>query len=244
MATYFISDLHLCADSPKITELFLHFLSHEAKEAEALYILGDLFETWIGDDNHDSHHTEILAALEQFSANGIPVFFMPGNRDFLLGGQLLADIHCQLLPDPTLIYLNEQPIVLTHGDQLCTLDKSYQRYRKIVQHPMVRKLFLKLPLAWRQKIAIFLRSRSHRPLEESTEQNNIPRYFDVALSAVYRLMREKNATILIHGHTHRANIHEFILDGKPAKRIVLGDWGKTGSVLIYEENGPKLQEVM
>lgn len=244
MAIYFISDLHLCSEEPEITQVFLRFLETQAKEADALYILGDLFETWIGEDNTNHYQSEILNALKQFNINNqVPIFFMPGNRDFLLSQSVLEKNHCQLLADPSLILIDEKPVILTHGDKLCTLDKSYQRYRKIVQHPTTKKLFLKLPLSWRKKIAAFLRSRSHLP-SKSSEKRKLPRYFDVALSAVYALMREKNATTLIHGHTHQPYIHFFVLDNQPATRIVLGDWGKTGSVLIYEENGPKLQEVL
>jgi UDP-2,3-diacylglucosamine hydrolase len=241
MATYFISDLHLHASRPKTSELFLKFLAEEALTAEALYILGDLFEAWVGHEALDTHDTQIIAALADFSRQGIPVYFMPGNRDFLLSEALLEEIDCRLLNDPAVITLNEIPIILTHGDKLCTLDRSYQRFRAFVQHPLVKKWFLRLPLSWRRHIATALRSnRSH----VAPKPTVIPRHWDVSLSSVYQLMREYKAYTLIHGHTHLPGIHEFILDGRPAKRVTLGDWGDTGSTLICDPDTIHLKVIV
>ncbi len=240
MTVLFISDLHLCAKRPKTSELFLNFLETEASKAEALYILGDFFDVWVGDDNQDSHDANIITALAKLTQQGVPVYFMQGNRDFLIGNNFIQAINGHLLTDPMVLFLNQEPILLTHGDELCTLDKKYQLFRKIVRHPTVIKIFLKLPLTWRRAIAQFLRSRSSRR-PPSHDKN--PRHWDVAQSAVYHLMRENKAYTLIHGHTHQPNIHEFMLDGHTAKRIVLGDWGDRGSVLAYSSEGPVLKQI-
>lgn len=237
MATYFVSDLHLSATKPHLSHLFLKFLKGDAKKADALYILGDLFEAWIGDDNPDPHNSAIINALAEFSDNGIPVYFMHGNRDFLIGEQFAVESHCVLLPDPVVIDLYNTRVLLTHGDLLCTLDHQYQRFRKCVRHPMIKKLFLSFPLSWRQKISSFLRTKSAR--------ENIPpsRKWDVTSDAVYQMLREHKAVTLIHGHTHKQGIHDFILDNQSAKRIVLGDWGETGSVLVYVPENITLQTI-
>lgn len=229
MATYFISDLHLSSEHPHITKLFLKFLTTEAKEAEALYILGDLFAVWIGDDNPDPYFSLISEALANLNALGIPVYFMHGNRDFLIGKQFLEKSRSILLQDPSVIQLYNEPVLLTHGDLLCTLDTRYQRFRKLVRHPLIQKLFLSLPFSWRQRIAKAIRTQSSQRNKKQVET----RYGDVALNTVYQFLRDHNTSILIHGHTHKAKIHHFDLDTKPAKRIVLGEWDTEGCALVY-----------
>ncbi len=241
MTTYFISDLHLSAKDPKTSELFLKFLDQDLKNAQALYILGDFFDSWIGDDNPDPHYHQIMQTLAEVNQSGIPVYIMHGNRDFLMGDQFIKDSNCTLLADPTVIHLFDKKIVLSHGDQLCTLDKKYQWFRRFVRHPLVQKAFLKLPLSWRITIASWLRKNSTR-----TKINNhqIPRHCDVVSYEVYKLLREYGASTLIHGHTHQPKIEEFILDGQPAKRIVLGDWENTGIILAYSAEGLELKSIL
>ncbi|HXH55145.1 MAG TPA: UDP-2,3-diacylglucosamine diphosphatase [Gammaproteobacteria bacterium] len=240
MATYFISDLHLSATKPHLSSLFLKFLNGDAKKADALYILGDLFEAWIGDDNLDIHDMGIINALAEFSESGIPLYFMHGNRDFLIGEQFAVDSHCILLPDPVVVDLYNTPILLTHGDLLCTLDHAYQRFRKFIRHSLVTKLLLSFPLSWRKKISSFLRKKSTRYTPSKEEDHK----WDVTLEAVYQTLREHKSLTLIHGHTHKPGIHHFILDNQPAKRIVLGDWNETGSVLIYSPENIELKAVV
>jgi len=240
MAVYFISDLHLHASRPHTSEIFLKFLAGDAQASDALYILGDLFEAWVGHENLDEHDSNIISALATLSRQR-PVYFMSGNRDFLLSKTLIEEMGCHFLMDPTVITLYGSPVILTHGDKLCTLDKSYQRFRSVVQHPLVKKWFLKLPYTLRTSIAKALRSnREHTYLKPTI----IPRHWDVALSDVYQLMRTNEAYTLIHGHTHLPGIHEFRLDNHPAKRITLGDWGVTGSALVATENSLELKTLL
>jgi UDP-2,3-diacylglucosamine hydrolase len=231
MATYFISDLHLTAKKPEITERFLKFLREDAIKADALYILGDLFDVWMGDDQVDPHTQTIIEGLYHLHEQGIPLYFMRGNRDFLIGDDFAHNSGCVLLPDPTRIMLYGKNILLTHGDQLCTLDKKYQTFRRFVRRPMLQSFFLKLPMRLRALIAGWLRKQSKRSQTTSTYHPT----GDVALETVYGALRHHDCHTLIHGHTHQPNIHDFILDEQPAKRIVLGDWSVTaGSVLSYD----------
>ncbi len=247
MTTYFISDLHLSANRPELTQLFLKFLADDLKNADALYILGDLFEMWIGDDNTDPHNQQVMDALAHCSQSGIPLYFMHGNRDFLIGNTFAQKTQCVLLKDPSVVLIQNEPVLLTHGDLLCTLDTRYQRFRRFVRQPWVQVLFLKLPLSWRQKIAKRLRQHSSRPKMlggAETIKKTEPRHWDVALNTVFEFLRTHQTTTLIHGHTHKPKIHEFLLDNHPAKRIVLGDWGKTGSVLCFSTNEIALKQVI
>ncbi len=241
MTTLFISDLHLCAKKPEISELFLRFLKEEAKNIDALYILGDFFESWIGDDNPNLHDKQIIDALRTFSESEAPVYFMHGNRDFLLSKAFAKRNGMTLLPDPCSIELYGKTVVLSHGDLLCTLDTGYQRFRKLVRHPLVKKLFLKLPLSSRSTIAKFLRGSSIRT--KSTVPSKKVWKWDVALREVYSILRKYQSHILIHGHTHKPKIHDFVLNSCPAKRIVLGDWGTTGSVLVYAPESIQLKTI-
>ena len=237
MATYFISDLHLSAKKPEITERFLKFLREDAIKADALYILGDLFDVWMGDDQIDPHTQTIIEGLYHLHEQGIPLYFMRGNRDFLIGDDFAHNSGCVLLPDPTRIMLYGKNILLTHGDQLCTLDKKYQYFRRFIRAPMLQSFFLKLPMRLRALIAAWIRKQSKR--SQTTPYSPT---WDVALETVYGALRHHDCHTLIHGHTHQPNIHDFILDEQPAKRIVLGDWSvTTGSVLIYDPDAITLK---
>lgn len=230
--TLFISDLHLQADLPDITRWFFSLLQDHAIKADALYILGDLFELWVGDDDHNTFHQSIIAALRHVTDAGTPVYFLPGNRDFLLGQEFLNAAGVQLLPDPCTINLYGQPVLLTHGDLLCTLDKKHQAFRRFSQHPLCRRCFLALPLWLRQWVAHFAR-RASRFHTSKTEYH----IMDVTSEALVALMEQADVRLLIHGHTHRPDIHSLTVSGEPATRIVLGDWHQSGHALIYYENG-------
>lgn len=230
MTTLFISDLHLDGSRPEITRLFFEFLGGEARDAEALYILGDLFEAWIGDDDDDPHHQAVIARLQDI-ARVVPVAVMRGNRDFLYGPRFAAMSGCRLLPDAEVIELHGTPTLLMHGDQLCTDDGEYQAVRTMARDPAWQKAVLAKPLAERREMAREARRQS--TIENAMKTSAI---MDVNADAVAVAMREHGVTHLIHGHTHRPAVHEFELDGRPAQRIVLGDWYDQGSVLRVGAN--------
>jgi UDP-2,3-diacylglucosamine hydrolase len=254
MHTLFISDLHLSAARPKTSALFLKFLKEKAQNADALYILGDFFEAWIGDDIADHHDAEILNAISQFSQT-TPIYFMPGNRDFLINKQFAHTFGSTYLSDPTVIQLYDQPVLLMHGDSLCTLDKKYQRYRRFVQYPLVQKAFLTLPGFIRRWIANSLRKKAFskekrdfkspntdaKPIKSSKAISHP--YWDVVQESVEKALQTHQTQILIHGHTHKPGVHDFIINNQAAKRVVLGEWEETGSVLVYTPQIVELQTV-
>lgn len=226
--TLFISDLHLEKDHPETAQAFLHFLATEALKADALYILGDFFEVWIGDDDEDEFHTTIANALKQFTESGIPIYFMHGNRDFLIGKKFANRTGIKILPDPTVINLYGTRVLLMHGDSLCTLDKKHQRFRQLTHMFLIQKIFLILPLCIRKKIAQFFRRKSRSHL------HHLPRYImDVTPEAVIKVMQQHDSRILIHGHTHQPNIHHFNIDSQPVQRIVLSAWDDKASALVF-----------
>jgi UDP-2,3-diacylglucosamine hydrolase len=225
--TLFISDLHLCAARPAINALFLAFLRERASRAQTLYILGDLFEYWIGDEAAtQAEHRPLIAGLRALTAAGIPVYVMPGNRDFLLGPGFERASGCRLLADPTRIDLYGSPVLLAHGDALCTGDTQYMTFRSMVRQGTWQQDFLALPLAEREA-----RARNYRELSKLSTASKQPEIMDVAQAAVETVMREHGVRDMIHGHTHRPADHRFTLDGQPARRVVLGDWYEQGSVL-------------
>jgi len=236
MNTLFISDLHLCKERPEIAELFLEFLEYRAKRSDALYILGDLFEVWIGDDALRPDNKRIIAALRAVVDHGTPVAFMHGNRDFLIG-KTFADLSgCTLLPDPTIVELNSEPVLLMHGDTLCTDDTEYLQFRAKVRDPQFQHDFLSRPITKRADIAGHYRQESRarsklKPME----------IMDANADAVVKIMKQHHVKRLIHGHTHRPAIHSLKIDGQDAQRIVLGDWYRQGSVLILDDQGYHLQ---
>lgn len=235
MATLFISDVHLSPKNPQTTRMFLDFLHVAVKRAEVIYILGDLFDQWLGDDDDTPPHTEVLAALAGVTAAGVPVHVMRGNHDFLLGKRFQALTGCYPLVDPSIVDLYGSRALVTHGDLLCTDDASYQRFRRVVRNPFVQWLFLALPLRLRATRTTSLRQRAHRSVQLKPED-----IMDVAPRAVERLMLQHRARYLIHGHTHRPAIHDVLVDGAPAKRIVLGDWYDRANVLVWDRHGYRM----
>lgn len=236
MKTLFVSDLHLDAASPEIARQFHAFLEGEARSAEALYILGDLFEAWLGDDDPDPAARATVRVLRALTDSGVPVFVMHGNRDFLIGERFCRETGAVLLPDGTVIELYGERAVLMHGDALCTDDASYQRLRRIVRNPVVRGLFRIMTLGQRRTLAARMRagSRAHVGM-------TAPEIMDVNAEAVAHAFREAGVRTMIHGHTHRPAVHPLEIDGAPAKRIVLGDWYTQGSVLEVSAGGFELR---
>ena len=235
MSTLFVSDLHLEGGRPDIARQFLAFLETDARRADALYILGDLFESWIGDDDPDPHYAKVKKAIRVLADTGIPVRFMHGNRDFLIGDGFAADTGVELLPDPCRVDLYGHAVLLSHGDALCTDDVKYQEVRSITRNADWQAMMLAKPLAERQAIAAQARadSRAHGGSID-------PAISDVNQQEVLNLLRAHGLTTLLHGHTHRPDVHHFLLDGRPAMRIVLGDWYEQGSVVRWDQSGPKL----
>lgn len=232
MSVLFISDLHLEAERPDITRAFLHFLSTRARKAQALYILGDFFEAWIGDDGMDEFQHSIARALRELSDHGTRVYLMHGNRDFLIGQAFCREAGCTLLRDPSLIDLDGEKILLMHGDSLCTLDAAYMKLRRWLRNPLSLFILRNLPLATRHKLARKLRKESRAQTRMKASE-----IVDVTPAEVEKIMRGKGVRILIHGHTHRPAVHELEIDGRPARRIVLGDWDSQGWALEADEQG-------
>lgn len=229
----FTSDLHLCAKQPHTARVFLHFMQYTAPRAEALYILGDLFESWAGDDDLDEpFHRQITRALRALSAGGTRVFLMHGNRDLLMGKVLEQASGATLLPDPALLDLYGAPTLLTHGDALCTGDAAYQSYRSRVREPAWQQEFLAQPLAQRRAFIGQLRARSEN--EKLRKDGGL---MDVNDAATANLLREHGYPRLIHGHTHRPGRHMHRVDGHDCERWVLGDWGDTGNALRCDAAG-------
>ena len=230
MTTLFISDLHLSAQRPTITALFLNFLRRQALHAEALYILGDLFEYWIGDDTAEQpDNAPIAQGLRALTASGVPVFIMHGNRDFLLGREFERLTGCRLLSEPAKIKLHGETLLLMHGDTLCTDDVDYQEFRRMVRDPAWQHVFLAKSTDEREQMA-----RNAREMSRAAMTDKPPEIMDVNQGAVEAAIKQHGIYHLIHGHTHRPAQHRFILDGKPARRTVLGDWYEQGSVLRCE----------
>lgn len=239
MTTLFISDLHLEPGRPEMAQIFLRFLAGPARGAETLYILGDLFDLWIGDDANMPRYPAEIAALRALRDTGVPIYMMHGNRDFLLGPAFMSATGAELLKDPLVLNLHGRPTVLSHGDMLCTDDVAHMRGRKEWLDPVRQAQFLAQPAEVREKIARALRQEStHNKTMKSAE------IMDVTQHAVEDLMRQHGVTQLIHGHTHRPAFHDFTLDGEPARRIVLSDWHDAhGSVLVCDEQGCRLREL-
>ncbi len=226
----FISDLHLSADHSDTVAAFLHFLSDQARHAEALYILGDLFEYWAGDDDNSEFHQQIIAALHKLETTRL--YLMRGNRDLLMGEQLASACSAELLPDPCLIDLYGAPTLLSHGDALCTDDIEYQKFRKMVRSEAFQKEFLARPLAERKSYIAQLRGRS---LSEKMSKSS--EIMDVNQDALHELLREFGYPRLIHGHTHRPARHEHPIDGHLCERWVLSDWETRASALRCDQGG-------
>jgi UDP-2,3-diacylglucosamine hydrolase len=238
VAALFISDLHIDASRPAITDQFLGFLAAEAIRADALYILGDLFESWVGDDAADSSQVAAIEGIRALTSRGVPCFVMHGNRDFLLSEGFCRMSGAQLLPDPLIVTLYGEPVLVMHGDALCSDDRAYQRLRATVREPAWQRQFLALSIASRRALAGAARagSQAHTAAVEYA-------ITDVNAGSVAAALRGAGTATLLHGHTHRPAIHALQVDGRPCTRIVLGDWYDQGSLLRWDENGPELESL-
>lgn len=234
--TLFISDLHLDETRRHVTQAFLQFLQQEAVGCDALYILGDLFEAWIGDDDHSELNQEIIAALAALTGSGVPTYIMHGNRDFLIGEQFCQAAGCELLTDPSVIDFYEQTTLLMHGDSLCTSDTEYMAFRAKIRDPAMQQQLMSKPLGERRQIAAELRAGS-----ASANSNKAEDIMDVTASEVAQQMQHHHSRRLIHGHTHRPACHSVALADGEAQRIVLGDWGEK---LWYVDLRPQQLELV
>ena len=227
-----ISDLHLEEQRPDITRAFLHFLQTRARQAEALYILGDFFEVWVGDDGMSPFQHDIARALRELSDAGTRIFLMHGNRDFLIGRAFCREAGCTLLKAPSIAHFNGEPVLLMHGDSLCTLDVGYMKLRRLLRNPLSLFILRNLPLTTRRKLARKLRSESRAQTRMKARE-----IIDVTPDEVPRIMAEHGVRTLIHGHTHRPAEHALEVNGQSARRIVLGDWDSQGWALQIDEQG-------
>ena len=227
-----ISDLHLEEERPDITRAFVHFLQTRARQAEALYILGDFFEVWVGDDGMSPFQHDIARALRALSDTGTRIFLMHGNRDFMIGRAFCREAGCTLLKDPSIVSFNGEPVLLMHGDSLCTLDVGYMKLRRLLRNPLSLFILRNLPLSTRHKLARKLRSESRTQTRMKASD-----IIDVTPDEVARVMAEHGVRTLIHGHTHRPAVHELEVNGQPARRIVLGDWDQQGWALQVDASG-------
>lgn len=224
MRTLFIADIHLSAERTDITHSFMHFMHHEARLADRIYILGDLFEFWIGDDDCTPFHLSVMDEFKKLTDSGVRVYFMRGNRDFLIGKEFSQKTGVVLLEDETVIKIKGTRVLLMHGDTLCTDDHKYQKYRRRVSQPWLQWLFLRLPLSFRRRLGAKIHAQSAKDKAQKSQT-----IMDVNAQAVRNVMKKHQVNYLIHGHTHRPKIHA--ITAKPVKqRIVLGDWFTTSSV--------------
>lgn len=235
MTTLFVSDLHIEADRPDIANQFLQFLETEALNADALYILGDLFEFWVGDDDPNEHYAWIKQGLRKLTKKNIPVFFMHGNRDFMIGQDFADETGITILTDPYVVEIHGETVLLSHGDIYCTDDIQYQAVRKMTRDPKWQATMLTRSLE--ERISFSEQARA----DSKAHGDNIDQAItDVNQAAIKSALRQANVTLMLHGHTHRPAVHEIEVDGKQARRIVLGDWYQHGSVVRWDRNGPVL----
>lgn len=237
MTTLFIADLHLSPLRPDITQCFLRFMAEEAPNADKLYVLGDLFEFWIGDDDDSPFNSQIKQAFQQLTQQGVECFFIQGNRDFLLGQRFCKETGITLLPDVHVIDLYGVKTVILHGDTLCTRDEKYQEFRKTVHQPWLQTLFHWIPLFIRKKIVANIQAKIKR--QKHTKQMDI---MDVTPEEVVKVLEINHVTNMIHGHTHRPNTHTHHTSLGNATRTVLGDWYTQGSVLVCTPEKCELQQ--
>jgi UDP-2,3-diacylglucosamine hydrolase len=232
LSTLFISDLHLCAGRPHSKHSFLGFLEREARDAHALYILGDLFEYWVGDDDlADPFNATVVTALSKLAGSGVPVYLMHGNRDFVIGDAFARASGATLLPDPTVLSLYGQQTLLMHGDTLCTLDEDYQAFRREVRSESWISSLMQQPLAKRKTAIEALRRKSEQ--EKRVKPDEV---MDVAPAEVEVTLRRYGYPRLIHGHTHRPARHLHVVDGHVCERWVLADWYQGASYLACDES--------
>lgn len=236
MTTYFISDLHLNEGSTENSKRLLEFLSVVGPGADAIYILGDFFGLWVGDDLNLSFANQLSIALKTLADQGVPLFIMRGNRDFLLGNKFCQSSGCKLLPDPCVVNLYGKTVLLTHGDLLCSLDLKYQYFRKIVQNPIIKKLFLSLPATIRTKLAGWIKTKSSSNYRQISNKD----IWDVSATTVEEWFIKYKVDYLIHGHTHKPAIHQI----NNKTRIVLGDWTQNSAkILAFSAENFKLQDL-
>jgi UDP-2,3-diacylglucosamine hydrolase len=235
MATLFISDLHLSPDKPELTQLVVNFLQQHTHDVSVLYLLGDIFNTWLGDDVVPSEFTPLVQQLHQLKQQGIAIYLMVGNRDFMLGQGFAQRSGCQLLRDPTVVDLYGQHVLLMHGDTLCTDDIAYQRYRLWSRNKFLQWCFLQLPMHFRRNIADKIKQKS-----QEQKQNKTAIIMDVNDHTVDKIIKKHDVKYLIHGHTHRPAIHHLTHDDNDFYRIVLGDWHDQISYLKCDEFSLKL----
>ncbi len=231
MHSLFISDLHLHESRPQITRAFFQFLYTQAIHAEALYILGDFFDAWIGDDDDAELVQDVASGLHKLNELGVAIYFMHGNRDFLLGDAYAKKAGMTLIADGSLIDLYGTPTLLMHGDSLCTDDTEYQQFRAMVRSPQWQQQILAQPLPARRALAAQLREKS-----QSMNSLKVEDILDVSPAEVIAQMAAAKVTRLIHGHTHRPARHQIVVAGKPAERIVLGDWHDSGWCIKADQN--------
>ena len=233
MSTLFVSDLHLDPARPEITALLLRFLQREAASADALYILGDLFEAWVGDDDPSSTGQQVAEGLRRLADAGVPVYFVHGNRDFLVGQDYAGRAGMRILPDPAVVSLYGEPVLLMHGDLLCTDDHAYQAFRAQTRDPHWQAKFLAQPLAARQAFAAQARQASMSRQKEMIDGDRacFETVTDVNPQAVEATLARYGVATLVHGHTHRPAVHAVRIGDREGRRIVLGDWYEHGSVL-------------
>lgn len=229
---HLISDLHLDESRPETTQRLIEYLSGPAHRAASLYILGDLFEVWIGDDARDSVGEQLIEPFRQLSARGTRVYFMAGNRDFLVGDEYCQRANIQRIDEPLILEGVTPATLLMHGDTLCTDDTDYQRFRRKVRNPAWQRKILSRPLAWRKLLA-----RIARSISRWRNRRKPTAIMDVNPQSVHDCFREHAVQRLIHGHTHRPAIHDLNIEGKPCQRMVLGDWdGRRGSLIEIKGN--------
>jgi UDP-2,3-diacylglucosamine hydrolase len=238
VTTLFISDLHIDSHSPAVIEQFLTLLSQEGQNAEALYILGDLFESYIGDDAADPAQRAAMAGIQALTGTGVPCFVMQGNRDFLLGEAFCRRTGARLLEDPVIVTLYGEAVLVMHGDALCTDDAAYQRLRATVRDRGWQKQFRRLSMKARRALAGAARAGSQAHTAAAS-----PVITDVNPDSVAAVLRASGVATLLHGHTHRPAIHPLEVDGRACTRIVLGDWHTQGSVLRWDRSGPELSSL-
>jgi UDP-2,3-diacylglucosamine hydrolase len=238
VTSLFISDLHLEADRPDIADQFLRFLETEALNADALYILVDLFERWVGDDDPNEHYAWIKQGLRKLTRKDVSVYFMHGNRDFMIGEDFASETGIEILADPHVIDIHGDKVLLSHGDAYCTDDIEYQAVRTMTRDPQWQAMMLDKSLEERLAFAEQARAASQAHGDKLNET-----IVDVNDAAIESAFQDAGVNLMLHGHTHRPKVHQLEIDGKPATRIVLGDWYDHGSVVRWDENGPVLSEM-
>jgi UDP-2,3-diacylglucosamine hydrolase len=235
MTIAFISDLHISEAQSEIGEQFVDFLANRASKYKALYILGDLFEYWLGDDDINPYLNNIKNALLNYTKTGIPIYFIHGNRDFLIGERFSNETGIKILPDPTVIKINNEDILISHGDLFCTDDIVYQETRKLTRDPKWQNLMLRKSLEERKTFAFKAREKSKEYMKDLADDIT-----DVNQSEIANTFKEFNLKTIIHGHTHRPATHNTRINNIDYKRIVLGDWYDQGSCLEWNDSGPNL----